>query len=48
MLLLWDWLQEYIAMDLHQAIADAGFSKPVVQKINTPRHRTVVAVKPCN
>lgn len=38
------WLQEYITLDLHQAIRNAGF-RPPVQRENTPRHRTVVAIK---
>ncbi len=38
-------LQEYITLDLHAAIRDQGFGAPL-QKESTPRHRTVVAVKP--
>mmetsp|Transcript_27277 Transcript_27277/g.73716 ORF Transcript_27277/g.73716 Transcript_27277/m.73716 type:complete len:369 (+) Transcript_27277:120-1226(+) len=38
------WLQEYIALDMHAAIQEAGFGRPV-EKECTPRHRTVVAVK---
>lgn len=36
--------QEYVSLDLASAIKDAGFEAPR-QKSNTPRHRTVVAVK---
>eukprot|EP00798_Chlamydomonas_sp_ICE-L_P012997 gene12997-5361_t len=39
------WLEEYITLDLHAAIQEVGFSAPL-QKLATPRHRTVVAVKP--
>lgn len=38
------WLQEYITLDLHGAIRAAGF-RPAIQRENTPRHRTVVAIK---
>ena len=36
--------QEYMSLDLHAAIVDAGFTA-VEQRENTPRHRTVVATK---
>ncbi len=38
------WLQEYVRMDLLQALKDAGFTRISVQS-NSPRHRTVVAFK---
>ncbi|KAF5829160.1 S-adenosyl-L-methionine-dependent methyltransferase [Dunaliella salina] len=38
------WLQEYITLDMHAAIQEVGFGRPV-EKECTPRHRTVVAVK---
>ncbi len=37
-------LQEYIALDMPAALQEAGFGKPL-QASNTPRHKTVVAVK---
>lgn len=37
-------VQEYIALDMHGALKDAGFTA-TAQKENTPGHRTVVAVK---
>lgn len=39
------WLQDYMALDMPQAMQDAGFRRPM-QADNTPRHKTVVAVKP--
>jgi SAM-dependent methyltransferase len=39
------YLQDYVSMDLHAAVAAAGFGRPR-QLENSPRHRTVVAVKP--
>jgi len=36
--------QEYISLDLHAAIKEAGFSS-VMEMSCTPRHRSVVAVK---
>lgn len=39
------YLQEYIAMDAHAALQAAGFQRPR-QLENSPRHRTIVAVKP--
>ena len=38
-------LIDYITLDLHGAIQDAGFKAPL-QLQNSPRHRTVVALKP--
>lgn len=38
-------LVEYMNLDLDQAIAAAGFLQPQVQQ-NSPRHKTVVAIKP--
>ncbi|MGG6297933.1 methyltransferase domain-containing protein [Leptolyngbya sp. AN02str] len=35
-------LDEYFALDIEQAIEDAGFERPTMT-CNTPRHRTVVA-----
>lgn len=39
------WLEEYMALDMPQAMRDAGF-QGVVQRPCTPRHKTVVARKP--
>jgi hypothetical protein len=39
------WLQEYIALDMPAAMQEAGFRAPRTQS-NTPRHKTVVALKP--
>lgn len=39
------YLIDYVTLDLHQAIADQGFNQPL-QLENSPRHRTVVAIKP--
>ncbi|KAF8061941.1 menG [Scenedesmus sp. PABB004] len=39
------WLIQYVTLDLHAAVAAAGFDAPR-QASNSPRHRTVVAVKP--
>ena len=39
------YLDQYFALDLHQALMDAGFGQPS-QKINTSRHRVVIAQKP--
>ncbi|MBM0741916.1 class I SAM-dependent methyltransferase [Phormidium sp. CLA17] len=36
------YLDQYFALDIEQAIADAGFDRPTIT-CNTPRHRTVVA-----
>jgi ubiquinone/menaquinone biosynthesis C-methylase UbiE len=36
------YLDEYFALDIEQAIVDAGFHAPTIT-INTPRHRTIVA-----
>lgn len=36
------YLDEYFALDIEQAIADAGFMPPLIVR-NSPRHRTVVA-----
>jgi ubiquinone/menaquinone biosynthesis C-methylase UbiE len=36
------YLDEYFALDLEQAIYDAGFNRPTVTS-NSPRHRTVIA-----
>jgi ubiquinone/menaquinone biosynthesis C-methylase UbiE len=38
------YLDQYFALDLHQALMDIGFSKPN-QSINTSRHRVVIAQK---
>jgi TRAP-type C4-dicarboxylate transport system substrate-binding protein len=38
------WLEEYVGLDLAGALQEAGFSG-VSQQENSPRHRTVVAVK---
>lgn len=38
-------MQEYMALDMDGAMVEAGFNRP--QKRNsTPRHKTVVAIKP--
>jgi len=39
------YLLSYMGMDIHAAVRDAGLSN-VKQLQNSPRHRTVVAVKP--
>ena len=39
------WLLEYLSLDMAGAMAAAGFA-PARQLENSPRHRTVVAVKP--
>lgn len=39
------WLLEYVSLDMAAAMADAGFL-PAQQLENSPRHRTVVAIKP--
>lgn len=39
------WLMEYVTLDLHGAMTDAGFEQPL-QTENSPKHRTVVAKKP--
>lgn len=36
------YLDQYFALDLEQALVDAGFAPPVVAS-NSPRHRTVIA-----
>ncbi|NJO40347.1 MAG: class I SAM-dependent methyltransferase [Cyanobacteria bacterium CRU_2_1] len=36
------YLDEYFALDLEQAIYDAGFTRPTIT-CNSPRHRTVIA-----
>jgi len=38
------WLESYMAMDMHGALRDAGFVQST-QKSNTPKHRSVVALK---
>ena len=40
------WLMDYVTLDLHGALRDAGFAASVLQANNTPRNRTVVARKP--
>jgi Methylase involved in ubiquinone/menaquinone biosynthesis len=40
------YLDEYFALDLEQALVDAGFEQPTVIS-NSPRHRTVVAAVRC-
>ncbi len=40
-----DMPQEYITFDMNTAMIDAGFQPPL-QRDSTPRHKTVVAVKP--
>jgi hypothetical protein len=37
--------QEYITLDMPAAMREAGFQQPL-WKESTPRHKTVVAVKP--
>jgi SAM-dependent methyltransferase len=39
------WLLEYLSLDMPGAMAAAGFL-PARQLENSPRHKTVVAVKP--
>lgn len=39
------WLMDYMTLDLHGAMREAGFDTPR-QTENSPRHRTVVAMKP--
>ena len=39
------YLDQYFALDLHQALIDVGFSRPS-QTINTSRHRVVITQKP--
>lgn len=39
------YLDQYFALDLHQALMDAGFAQPS-QRLNTSRHRVVIAQKP--
>jgi hypothetical protein len=39
------YLLDYVTLDLHAAIAGQGFLAPR-QMENSPRHRTVLAVKP--
>ncbi len=39
------YLDQYFALDLHQALRDVGFAEPS-QAINTSRHRVVIAKKP--
>lgn len=39
------WLMEYVTLDLAAALTGAGFEAPL-QAENSPRHRTVVALKP--
>lgn len=39
------WLIDYITLDLHSAMQEAGFETPK-QLENSPKHRTVVAQKP--
>ncbi|WIA18170.1 hypothetical protein OEZ85_009645 [Tetradesmus obliquus] len=39
------WLMEYVTLDLHGAMREAGFEAPR-QTENSPKHRTVVAAKP--
>jgi ubiquinone/menaquinone biosynthesis C-methylase UbiE len=36
------WFDEYFALDIEQAIVDAGFQTPTITR-NTPRHRTIIA-----
>ena len=38
-------LEEYMTLDLEHAIAAAGFLPPATRS-NSPRHKTVVAIKP--
>lgn len=39
------WLMEYVGLDMDRAVAAAGFLPPRTAP-NSPRHKTVVAVKP--
>jgi hypothetical protein len=39
------WLVDYVMLDLHGAMREAGFEQPR-QAENSPKHRTVVAAKP--
>jgi hypothetical protein len=39
------WLMEYVGLDMEMALAAAGFAPPQTGS-NSPRHKTVVAVKP--
>ena len=39
------WLLEYLSLDMAGALQAAGFAPPR-QLENSPRHKTVVAVKP--
>ncbi|KAF6258798.1 S-adenosyl-L-methionine-dependent methyltransferase [Scenedesmus sp. NREL 46B-D3] len=39
------WLMDYVTLDLHGAMREAGFERPR-QAENSPKHRTVVAAKP--
>lgn len=39
------WLMEYISMDMKQELLNAGF-ETVIQLENSPRHKTVLALKP--
>lgn len=39
------WLMEYVSLDMPGEIAAAGFPPPQTTS-NSPRHKTVVAVKP--
>jgi hypothetical protein len=36
------YLDEYFALDMEQALVDAGFEAPTIT-CNSPRHRTVIA-----
>jgi hypothetical protein len=36
------YLDEYFALDIEEAIAQAGFHAPTITR-NSPRHRTIVA-----
>jgi len=36
------WFDEYFALDIEQALVNAGFQTPTITR-NTPRHRTIVA-----
>ncbi|MEB3179126.1 MAG: class I SAM-dependent methyltransferase [Nostocaceae cyanobacterium] len=36
------WFDEYFALDISQALVNAGFQTPTITR-NTPRHRTIVA-----
>jgi hypothetical protein len=39
------WLMEYVGLDMEEAVTAAGFLPPKTAP-NSPRHKTVVAVKP--